>query len=84
MDKDVYTDKTVGDFFNVKFISLKLQMDRSDKDNECIKRSYSDADLIAKEYTVTSYPSYLFFFAIRYPSSQGNGLSQDRRLYCVG
>ncbi len=29
MEKDVYSDKGVGDLFNKKFISAKIQMDRT-------------------------------------------------------
>ncbi len=62
MEKDVYPDKAVGDFFNDKFISAKFQMDRTDKDEDAIKRRYLDAIVISGEYKVSSYPTYLFFF----------------------
>ncbi len=61
MEKDVYSDKSVGDFFNNNFLSFKIQMDRTDKDNDTIKGQYIDASYIGKEYKVVSYPSYLFF-----------------------
>ncbi len=61
MEKDVYPDKSVGDFFNDKFISAKFQMNRTDEDDNAIKSRYLDVAIIAGEYKVSKYPTYLFF-----------------------
>src|SRR5688500_7757549 len=37
MDKSVYPNDTVGLFFNNKFVSVKVQMDRTKKDNAFIQ-----------------------------------------------
>src|SRR5690349_8999327 len=38
MDKEVYSDEKVGIFFNDHFISVRLQFDSTQKDNELTKR----------------------------------------------
>ncbi len=60
MDKYVFQDKSVGDLFNDRFISVKFQMDRTATDDEAIKSRYADAATVSGEYKVFSYPSYLF------------------------
>lgn len=48
MDKDVFTDKAIGDFFNNNFLSVKVNMEEGE-----------GVDL-AKKYFVYAYPSLLF------------------------
>jgi thioredoxin-related protein len=60
MDKNVYTNDTVGDYFNDRFISVKVQMDHTSKDNEFIKSWYDDAVALGKLYRVDGYPSFIF------------------------
>lgn len=60
MDTEVYTKDEVGRFMNSKFISVKVQMDRTAKDNEFVKSWYEDAEAIGKEYRVKFYPTYIF------------------------
>ncbi len=48
-DRDVYSNIKVGDFFNDKFISIKLQMNKTDKDSKyVINRYIKDVDQIEK------------------------------------
>jgi thioredoxin-related protein len=61
MDKEVYVDNHVGKYFNDKFISVKVQMDRTKNDNSFIQNWYKDADEIRKHYFLEGYPSFLFF-----------------------
>lgn len=61
MDKQVFPQKEVGDFFNANFISFKLQMDQTPKDDAATKARYSDAKMFEQTYKITSYPCYLFF-----------------------
>ncbi len=61
MDESVYPVKEVGDAFNEKFISVKVQMDRTEFDDPTIKKWYGDANTIQKNYTVTAFPTFLFF-----------------------
>ena len=61
MDKEIYTQDTVGNYFNNKFISIKLQMDSSKEDKEDIKNWYADARAMMQRYKITAFPTFLFF-----------------------
>jgi thioredoxin-related protein len=61
MDKEVYTTAKVGEFFNQRFICVRVQMDQTKKDDEELKKWYSDANAISKKYGIAAFPSYLFF-----------------------
>lgn len=61
MDRDIYSTKEVGDYFNAHFINIKVQMDRTSKDGKEIKAWYGDADSISQKYKVEAYPTFLFF-----------------------
>ncbi|MBO9201406.1 MULTISPECIES: thioredoxin family protein [Niastella] len=60
MEKKVYINDTVGQLFNQKFISIKVQFDKTEKDNEDIKRWYDDVAILEKEYRVKGFPTYIF------------------------
>jgi len=61
MEKKVYPDQKVADFFNARFISVKMQMDTAKNDNEFTRSAYADARYIRKQYRVGLYPTFLFF-----------------------
>lgn len=61
MDAEVYPDKAVGDYMNSRFISLKLQMDQTNADDSLTRSSYGLADMFARNYTISAYPSFLYF-----------------------
>lgn len=63
MEKEVYPLASVGDFFNENFISVKMQMDTSNADDDEVKASYADARNINQQYKniIQGYPCYLFF-----------------------
>jgi thioredoxin-related protein len=61
MAKEIFTKKEVGDYFNTKFINVKVQMDRTKSDAEDIKKWYGDAKEIESKYSISAYPTYLFF-----------------------
>ncbi|WP_316747710.1 thioredoxin family protein [Pedobacter gandavensis] len=63
MDREVFPQKEVGDFFNTNFISFKLQMDQTPKDDAVTKGRYADAKMFESTYKINSYPCYLFFDA---------------------
>lgn len=48
MARDIFPQKEVGDFFNTRFINLKLDMEKGDN------------VALAKKYEVRAYPTYLF------------------------
>lgn len=63
MDRDVFPKKETGDFMNQRFISFKLQMDKTSADSPDTKKRYADAEWFEKNYQIASYPCYLFFDA---------------------
>lgn len=61
MDKYVYSDSKVGKLVNDKFVAVKIQFDRTLKDDAHAISWYDDAEAILKEYHVSAVPTYLFF-----------------------
>jgi thioredoxin-related protein len=61
MDKEVYSNDTIGDYINKAFISVKVQLDTTQNDNEHIKRWYATAHDISRKYKINALPAYLFF-----------------------
>jgi len=64
MDREVYTVDSVGNYLNEKFISVKLQMDVTNNDNEAVKSWRKTAKEIESAYRISVYPSYVFFAPI--------------------
>lgn len=73
MDRDIYPHLRAGYAMNDHFISIKVQMDSTAKDNERTKRWYSDARSIMKTYKVDAFPTYLFFSPDGKLVHQGSG-----------
>ena len=61
MSANIFPQAEVGSFFNKSFVSVKVQMDKTDRDNEMIKKWYEDAKMIEKDYGVNAYPTFLYF-----------------------
>ena len=61
MDKQVYPLKTVGDVYNRDFIAVRIQMDKTAGDNEDVMALYGTVAMLSTNYTVNSYPTFLFF-----------------------
>lgn len=61
MDKNVYTNDTVGRAMNGQFLSVQIQMDTTQHDNGEIKNLYSTAHHFGEQYQINVYPSFLFF-----------------------
>lgn len=61
MDRDIYPQEKVGDFFTDKFIAVKIQLDSSKSDNEEVKDRYADAQYIIRQYKIDAFPTLLFF-----------------------
>src|SRR5688500_9355246 len=40
MDKKIYVNDSVGDYFNQHFVSVKVQMDKTKNDDESVKKWY--------------------------------------------
>ena len=63
MSSTIFPLKEVGDFMNDKFISVAVQLDTTDKDNDAVKSWYQDGHDIAQKYNIRAYPTYLVFDA---------------------
>jgi len=61
MDQEVYTDMSVSDILNAKFISVRMQIDSTAKDDQQTKARYADATFIRNTYSVSAFPTFLFF-----------------------
>ena len=61
MDQKVYPNDTVGDFLNSNFISVRVQLDTTKRDNEEIKSWYKTAATLSKKYSIVAMPTFLFF-----------------------
>ena len=61
MAANVFTNDTIGDFFNKHFVCAKVQIDTSADDNEEIKNFYADAASINKNNRIKVFPTYLIF-----------------------
>lgn len=61
MSKEIFPQKSAGDFFNPKFINVKVQFDQTAQDNEEVKKWYADAEALQKEFNVLAYPTFLYF-----------------------
>jgi len=59
MDKEVFTDPAVIDFINTNFISIKVQMDATNNDDDFIKNWHKESSKFSNY--INGYPSYLFF-----------------------
>jgi thioredoxin-related protein len=61
MAANIFPMATVGDFFNDKFINVKVQLDTTKNDNDEVKSWYADGHDIMTKYKVQAFPTYLFF-----------------------
>lgn len=61
MDKEVYTNDSVGKILNDNFISVKVQVDTTKNDDEITQSWYNDAQLLYKKYKVSYVPTLLVF-----------------------
>jgi len=75
MDREVYVNEGLGTYMNANFISAKVQIDSSAKDNEEIKSNYAFAKKISTDYKIAVVPSFLFF------DSEGNLIHRNEGYY---
>lgn len=61
MDRDIYPKQELGDYYNQRFVSVRVQMDKTPNDDEQIKGWYKDAELIYKKYHIDAYPTLMYF-----------------------
>lgn len=61
MSANIFPQEVMGNYFNEKFVSIKVQLDTTDADNEEVKNWYKDGAEIAKAYSINAYPTFLVF-----------------------
>lgn len=61
MEANIYPQKDVADLYNKDFISVKIQMDQTPKDDSLTKSRYDRAKTFEQNYYVDAYPTFLFF-----------------------
>lgn len=62
MEKEVFNQKEVSDFYNTKFVSYKINIDDE-----------AAGTALAKKYGITNFPTYLFFDGSEKPVHQSLG-----------
>lgn len=60
MDKNVYPTEELGNYMTKKFISIKVQIDSTNNDDEQVRAWYRDSKNIVIDYKVFGFPSFLF------------------------
>ena len=60
MSQNIFTRKEVGDFVNEKFISAKIQFDKTPKDDTSIRKWYKQSEIFSRQYNINSFPTILF------------------------
>src|SRR5580658_9291698 len=71
MDLEVYSKDNVGQFFNDRFLSVRVQMDQTKIDDAETKAWYADAILLQKQFKIMAYPTLLIL------SSDGTILDKE-------
>jgi len=83
MDKNIYSDDSLGQYMNNRFVCIKLQMDSSAKDNEEIRSWYDTAHGFASQYHIEVYPTYLFFSPDGHVVHKGLGYKGVKDFFAV-
>lgn len=83
MDKEVYSNDTLGGYFDQHFISVKVQTDQTKKDNEYIRSWYSDANVIRRQYHIESYPSFVFLSPVGVVVEKQTGYKSVQELISI-
>ena len=61
MSSTIFPMKEVGDFYNDKYIMVKVQFDTTANDDAHVKSWFKDMEAINAKYKIMAYPTYLFF-----------------------
>ena len=61
MDEHVFTQPAVINILNDRFISWKLQFDKTDSDSQEIQSLYQEVERFKTDYRVKIFPTYLIF-----------------------
>jgi thioredoxin-related protein len=80
LSKEIFTQDKVGQYFNDKFISVKMQLDTTDKDDEYVKSWYEMSGKVMHKLNVNVFPTLLFFDANGNPVHRFSGASDAEKL----
>lgn len=61
LKEKIFTQAEIGDYFNSHFINVSIQMDQSNREDGKNKDSYADAASLESMYSISAYPTLLFF-----------------------
>lgn len=61
MSETIFPLEEIGKYINDNFVSVKVQTDKTEKDNDDIKHWYEDAAAIVEQYNVGGVPTFLVF-----------------------
>lgn len=61
MDRNVYSNDSVGAFMNASFISVKMQMDSTVHDSKEVRDWHQTALQFEDQFSIFIYPTFLFF-----------------------
>lgn len=75
LDREVYTNDSVGMRLNKDYVCLRLQFDQTEKDDPAIRSWYATTKKMIAEYNITGYPTLLFL------DSKGNLLTKSTGVY---
>ncbi|MBO9572078.1 MAG: thioredoxin family protein, partial [Chitinophagaceae bacterium] len=84
MDEAVYPVDSVGEYFNDRFISIKVQMDETKNDNELVIAWREDAKQIEKEFEADALPTFLFFSPSGKLVHKETGYRSSGDFLCIG
>jgi thioredoxin-related protein len=84
MENEVFVVDSVGHFFNEKFISIRVQMDSTIKDDKLIQAFYADAVSIKTKYKVTAFPTLLFITPMGEIVNRHEGFMNSREFIQLG
>ncbi len=61
MSNTIFPQEASGNYFNDKFISVKVQLDTTKNDNDAVKSWYADGHNIMEQYHIRAFPTFLVF-----------------------
>jgi thioredoxin-related protein len=80
LSKEIFTQDAVGKYFNEHFISVKMQLDTTEADNEQVKQWYPTTSKVMHALNVNVFPTLLFFDANGNPVHRFAGASDGNKL----
>ena len=83
MSATVFPQEECGNFFNDKFVCVKVQLDSTQKDNDAVKSWYQDGHDLMQQYHITAFPTFLVFAPDGHIVHRMVGGSSDAKSFIV-